>query len=110
MSVVPGDAAAQSSQTAKNLHAEVTGAAGRGSGAHFDIVLAVELEFYSYVLSRGSAAGNGTGSLSHPIWPRFKGKCHGIRNAGQYRPPGFKTLLWNHDLRGRPRALQGHRH
>src|SRR6476659_1606486 len=35
-------------------------------------------------------------------------KHHGIRNARQYRSSGFETLLRNHDIRGRQRALQGH--
>ena len=30
-----------------------------------------------------------------------KGKHHEIRNARQYRSPGFETLLRNHDIRGR---------
>ncbi len=32
---------------------------------------------------------------------------HGIRNARQHRSPGFEILPWNHDIRGRERALQG---
>ena len=37
----------------------------------------------------------------------MKGKRHGIRDARQYRSPGFETLLRNHDIRGRQGALQG---
>jgi aryl-alcohol dehydrogenase-like predicted oxidoreductase len=36
-----------------------------------------------------------------------KGKHYGIRNARQYRSAGFETLLRNHDIRERERALQG---
>jgi hypothetical protein len=35
------------------------------------------------------------------------GKHYGIRNARQYRSAGFETLLRNHDIRERERALQG---
>jgi hypothetical protein len=38
------------------------------------------------------------------------GGPYGIRNTRRYRCPGFETLLRNHDIRRREKALQGHQH